>query len=222
MTATPSRDLPHRSTLADVVYARLHEDILLGRLRPNTLIIEAELADRLEVSRTPVRESLQRLAKDGLIVSRRRHWFVVEPSLGEIRDSYDVRAALEGHAARLATERATDAQLEVITGALDSRGHAGPSTEDFVTSNERFHRTIVEASHSPRLIAAIERSKHFYFNTQVARLYEPKDLEASQVQHQQMVEAILSRDGDAADRITREHVARALVLIEDRWSHEPW
>ncbi len=210
-------DPPQRSTLADVVYLRLHQDILLGRLRPNSLLIEGELAERLEVSRTPVREGLQRLAKDGLIVSRRRRWFVVEPSLQEIQESYDVRAALEGHAARLATERATAAQLDAITDALDSRGHAGPNTEDLVTSNDRFHRLIVQAAQSRRLTEAIEHSKHFYFNAHVARLYEPDDLKASQQQHESLVRAIRARDGDEADRITREHVSGAFTLIRERW-----
>ncbi len=217
MTVNSIGDPPRRSTLADEVYMRLHENILLGRLRPNSLLIEGELADQLEVSRTPVRESLQRLAKDGLIVSRRRRWFVVEPSLEEIRESYDVRAALEGYAARLATERATEAQLDAITDALKFRGHAGPNTEDFVTSNERFHRLIVEAAHSRRLTEAIEHSKHFYFNAHVARLYEPDDLQASQHQHESLVRAIRARDGDEADRITREHVSRAFALIRERW-----
>ena len=218
MTINNLHDPPRRLTLADSVYMRLHEDVLLGRLRPNSLLIEGELADRLEVSRTPVRESLQRLASDGLIVSRRRKWFVVEPSLEEIRESYDVRAALEGHAARLAAERATEAQIDVITDALDFRGHAGPNAEDFVTSNDRFHRLIVEAAQSRRLTEAIERSKHFYFNAHVASLYEPDDLNASQHQHESLVRAIRGRDGDEADRITREHVARAFELIQERWT----
>lgn len=208
---------PHAATLADAVYGRLHQDILLGRLRPNTLLTETELADRLQVSRTPIRESLQRLAKDGLIVTRRRRWFVVEPTLDEIHDSYDVRAALESHAARLATERATDAELVEITTALDSRGRAGPGVEDFVASNERFHRLVVEASHSPRLVAAIEHSRHFYFNAQVARLYDSSDLDASHHQHESLVQAIRARDGDAADQITREHIAHAWEMIRRRW-----
>ncbi len=217
MTQTQRREGPLKaSTLADGVYERLHSDIVLGRLRPNALLLETDLAESLQVSRTPVREGLQRLAKDGLIVSRSRRWFVVEPTLAEIRDIYGVRAALEGFASRMATERASDEQLAAIGEALRSRGQAGPGIEEFVDSNERFHRSIVEASGNPRLVQATERSKHFYFNAQVARLYRPEDLAASHREHEALLEAIRSRDGDAADRITRQHIAGALALIEER------
>lgn len=217
MTVRTEDDPPQRSTLADAVYLRLHEDILLGRLRPNSLLIESDLADQLEVSRTPVRESLQRLCKDGLIVSRRRRWFVIEPSLIEIRESYDVRAALEGHAARLAAARGTQADLDAIADALDLRQHAGPNTEDYVTSNERFHRLIAEAACTRRLTEAIEHSKHFYFNVHVARLYRPEDLKNSQDQHERLFRAIRSRDGETADRLTRQHISDAFALIQERW-----
>lgn len=204
------------STLADAVYARLHEDVVLGRRRPNSLLLEGELADELDVSRTPVREALQRLAKDGLVVSRRRRWVVVEPTLDEIRDIYDVRAALEGFAARLATERASPSQLEAITNALRVREEAGPGVEEFVTSNEQFHRLVVEASGNQRLMETNERSKHFYFNAHVARLYLPADLDASHREHQDLVEAICRRDADLAERITRRHIANSFDIIRQR------
>lgn len=82
--------------LADDVHRQLREDILLGWLRPRDHLVEVDLADRLQVSRTPVRESLQRLAADGLIVSHRRRWVVYEHTLAEIADIYEVRMALEG------------------------------------------------------------------------------------------------------------------------------
>jgi DNA-binding GntR family transcriptional regulator len=205
------------STLADVTYHRLREEILLGYLRPNALLVETELADRLEVSRTPVRESLQRLAKDGLIVSRSRRWVVVEQTLADIRDAYDVRTALEGHASRLAAERASDDQIQTILKALYSRGHAGPSAAEFVTSNELFHRLIVEAAGNRRLTDATDLSRQFYFNTAVARLYRSDELAISHRQHEALAEAIRKRDGDEAYRITQAHVAHSLAILEERW-----
>jgi len=205
------------STLADVTYHRLREEILLGYLRPNALLVETELAERLEVSRTPVRESLQRLAKDGLIVSRSRRWIVVEQTLADIRNAYDVRIALEGHASRLAAERATDEQIQTIFKALYSRGDAGPSAADFVASNELFHRHIVEAAGNRRLTDATDLSRQFYFNTAVARLYRNDELSISHRQHEALAEAIRRRDGDEAYRITQEHVGHSLAILEERW-----
>ena len=88
------------------VYDQLRSEIARGELRPNERLIEADLALRLSVSRTPVRESIQRLAVDGLVVNRRRAWFVREHSPAEITALYEVREALEGYAARLAAESA--------------------------------------------------------------------------------------------------------------------
>src|SRR5690606_9984578 len=92
---------------AHEIYDRLRGDIVHGVLRPNEPLIETELAEQLGVSRTPIRESLQRLASDGLIVYRRRRWYVYEHTADEIREMYEIRAAQEGYAARLAAERGT-------------------------------------------------------------------------------------------------------------------
>jgi DNA-binding GntR family transcriptional regulator len=208
---------PRARTLADAIYQRLREDILHGYLRPNELLVETELAERLQASRTPVREGLQRLAKDGLVVSKSRRWLVVEQTSKDIRDIYDVRAALESHAARLASERATDEHIDTIFKALYSRGEAGPGLADFVTSNELFHTLIIDAAGNPRLSEATEQSKQFYFNTQLAHLYTPEELAISHQQHKALAEAIRDRDGDAADRITRAHIAHAFAIITERW-----
>jgi DNA-binding GntR family transcriptional regulator len=208
---------PQARTLADAIYQQLREDILHGYLRPNALLVEAELADRLQASRTPVREALQRLAKDGLVVSKSRRWIVIEQTIKDIRDIYDVRMALEGYAARLATERATDDEIDALFKALYSRGKAGPGASDFVTSNELFHQLIVGAADNNLLSMATEQSKHFYFNTQVAHLYAPEELAISHQQHESLAEAIRDRDGDAAERITRAHIGHSFAIIKERW-----
>src|SRR5207344_499138 len=81
MIEEPEAGPDRASSLTGVVYERLRSEIVRGELRPNERLIEAEIADRLKVSRTPVRESLQRLAADGLVVSRRRGWVVYEHSM---------------------------------------------------------------------------------------------------------------------------------------------
>src|ERR1700754_1350669 len=100
--------------LTTEVYERLRQAIVAGSIRPNERLIEADLAARLEVSRTPVRESMLRLAGDGLIIAHRRGWIVREHSAEEIREVYEIRAALEGFAAGLAALRATDEELAGI------------------------------------------------------------------------------------------------------------
>src|SRR6266516_463803 len=83
---------PAPASLSDGVYQRLRSAIVRGDLRPNERLVEADLAGWLEVSRTPVRECLQRLAAERLVANRRRGWIVQEHSTQEIREIYDVRA----------------------------------------------------------------------------------------------------------------------------------
>lgn len=214
MKTNNSRPVIRAANLADGVYEHLHSGIVLGKIQTNQLLLEEELAHAMEVSRTPVREALQRLANDGLVISRSRRWIVVEPTLEDIRDIYGVRSALEGYAARMCAQNATPEQVDRIKAALQDRTRSGSGAEDFVTSNERFHRTISEGAGNPRLLIAIESSRHFYFNARIARLYDQDHLAASNGQHRDLLNAIQRRDGDAAERIARDHIASALDVIE--------
>lgn len=199
---------------SDEVYTRLREEILYGRLRPNESLVETELAEWLDVSRTPVRESLLRLAADGLIVSRRRRWVVYEHTVDEVREIYEVRAAQEGYAARLACQRATEAELTEIA---DIHRHAPliatHSAEERVRYNSTFHGRIVEAAGNSRLTDLIERNRLFYFNNRVAALYDAADLATSDQQHAELVIALRERDELRAQEITITHVQHAFHMI---------
>ena len=107
------------STRLTSVFETLRREIVAGELRPNSPLIELDLAQRFEVSRTPVRESLQRLATAGLVVPRKRGWAVREFTTEEIRQNAEVRMALEGYAAGLAATRAS--ATPVATGQLAYR-----------------------------------------------------------------------------------------------------
>src|SRR5579862_6008283 len=119
--AEASAGVADERTLSIQTYDELRTAIVQGRIRPNQRLIETELAEEYGVSRTPVRESLQRLAAVGLIVAARRGWTVREHSLDEIREIYEVRAALEGYAARLAAERGDTAALRKIAEIVRAR-----------------------------------------------------------------------------------------------------
>lgn len=203
------------TVLADDVYAALRRDIVRGTLRPNEALVEADIADRLQVSRTPVRESMQRLAGEGLIVSRRRRWYVYEHTRAEVAEIYEVRAALEGFAARLAADRATDEQLRALRAAVQAADVSVGATQ--VEVNERFHDLITTSSGNPRLGALIGRNRSFHFNYRIAASYGEGDIARWRREHSRIVEAVCARDGDAAEALTREHINHALDLILDRF-----
>lgn len=202
------------NNLSEETYLRLRRDIVQGLLRPNERLVEAELAERLAVSRTPVRESLQRLVADGLVVSRRRGWVVHEHTPDEIRQIYEIRGALEGYAARLAAERATDEQLTRILAAHEENKRSlQTSIKDMVEENDRFHDAVNAASNNPRLAELIERNRLYFFNYNLASLYSQEELSGSVAQHEEMVRALLDRNAHQAEVLTRKHVHDALALV---------
>jgi len=200
-------------TRSDDVYERLREAILTGRARPNERLIEAELADRLQVSRTPIRESLQRLAAEGLVVSRRRGWVVLEHTSVEIREIYEARAALEGYCARLAAQRATDAQLKEIASLHHPKRNLKSSRQHLVEINDGFHDAILAAAQNERLADMIRRNRSYYFTFRIAQLYSDEEADASIAGHQAIVRALLQRDANRAEREMRAHIDLALAVI---------
>jgi DNA-binding GntR family transcriptional regulator len=192
------------------VYDQIRWDIVHGVLRPNEALVETDLAERLGVSRTPVRESLLRLAANGLIISRRRRWYVYEHTADEIKEIYEVRAANEGYAARLCCERASDDQLQAIASAHTAVNRA--SAEERVSANDAFHDQINNACGNQRLIKLITENRLFHFNLRLAAAYTPEELERSSEQHTELVAAVLARDGDRAEAVVRTHVLDAAVM----------
>jgi DNA-binding GntR family transcriptional regulator len=200
-------------------YDALRLAIVQGRVRPNQRLIESELAEEYGVSRTPIRESLQRLSTEGLIVPARSGWSVREHSLDEIREIYEVRAALESYAARLAAERGDPGALAEVADIVRARAFAPPPEGErgqLVPSNDRFHTAIITAAGNDRLRLQIRQNAEYFFNYQVANLYTPEEIRCSAAQHEAISQALLRRDADAAERIMREHVGEALAVILDR------
>jgi DNA-binding GntR family transcriptional regulator len=211
---------PAGSLLTEEVHQRLRHAIVHGRYRPNQRLVELDLAEDLQASRTPVREALQRLGSEGLIVRARRGWAVREFSRDEIREIYEVRLALEGYAARLAAARATDKQLAAIGDLIEEQRRQQAADviprEVLVLVNDRFHDGIVAASGNDRLINNIHLSRTYYFNYRLAALYSDAQAAESLNEHVAIASAVCDRDGDRAEALVREHVTNALHVISDR------
>lgn len=218
MSSATADDGPaNAGMLSEQVYQKLRAEIVHGDLWPNQPMIEAEIAERLSVSRTPVRESMQRLAADGLIVSRRRRWVVYEHSPEEIREIYEVRAGLEGQAARLAALRADDEDRRVLASVLDAdakkRFLAG---RERVQANEEFHDAVVRAAHNQRLTGELVRMRLYGFNNRVVNVYDADLLARSWREHEAIATAILDGHGDQAADLARLHVEHSMDIIFDR------
>jgi len=210
----PSGPIADPALRSDEAYDRVRADIVHGVLRPNQRLVEVDLAERLGVSRTPVRETLQRLLLDGLVRRNRGGWTVHEHSAEEIRAIYEVRAALEGYAAFLAAGRATPDELSTLDALYPSGDHAfalGPDAQ--VELNERFHDGVIAAAANRRLAQLSRASRQYYFNHRIARRYDAEETRRSIEGHRQILTALGRGDAPAAEAHAREHVEYALAVV---------
>jgi DNA-binding GntR family transcriptional regulator len=213
------RDTDRRQNLIGGLYERLRRAIVSGELRPNQRLVEVELAQRLQVSRTPVRETLQRLALDGLVASHRRGWIVREHTPEEIEDIYECRRALEGYAARLAAERATPDEVDALEDVLSrAEDDPRPPREWMAEVNEAFHTGVIDAAHNAMLAELCTRSRLYYFNNRIAALYTRDQAAESRRQHMALLNAIRERRADEAESIARTHITTALEVLLEKLS----
>ncbi|MBO0808453.1 MAG: GntR family transcriptional regulator [Actinobacteria bacterium] len=192
---------------------RLRADIIRGSIRPNERLVAADLAERLRISRTPVREALQLLEAEGLVVALKRGYMVREHTGTEIREIYEVRAALEGMSARLAAVRASGDAIAAIAG-IGAHDDQAALTESWrlVDLNSEFHAAVVAACSNDRLGHVNRRNSEHFFNYRIAALYSEAEALAAVRGHARILAALAARDPDAAERAAREHVEEALEV----------
>lgn len=169
---------------------------------------ERQLCDALGVSRTPVREAMALLEQEGFVRSRpRRGIFVVRKTKAEIIEIIVVWAALEGMAARLAAERASDAELEGIARMFDgfTTGNLQDNLDAYSETNVRFHQAIIRASGCELIGELVDNIVvHARGVRKVAMRHEGR-AERSLAEHREIIQALTDRDGDRAERLVREH-----------------
>ncbi|MDQ6524927.1 GntR family transcriptional regulator [Nocardioides sp. LHD-245] len=200
-------------SLTEEAHRRIRTDIIEGRIRPNVHLVANDLAQQLQISRTPIREALQLLANEGLVVATKRGFVVREHSAEEIRLIYEVRAALEEMAARLAALRATDEHITALEKLGAHTKAAAESPRDVIVDlNDAFHEAIMIAAGNPRLANINARNSEHFFNYNIAKLYSHEEAALAIAEHEAMLKAIKKRDPDAAARASREHVLNALEV----------
>lgn len=208
---TPDRRRPS-------VYERIKQAILSGELEPGQPMVEANLADWCEVSRTPVREALTRLEQDGLVGRGDRGLVVRESSPEEILDIYETRIVLEATAARFAADRRSTHDLLLMRRILPRM--ADMAAEDSAAKamvNAEFHKLIWRASHNGALIDLLERLNMHLGRYPATTLAFPGRWESAGQEHQQLVDAIDSRDGDHAAEIAGAHFTAARDIRLKLW-----
>lgn len=180
-----------------------------GTYRPGDRLVESELADRFGVSRTPIREALQRLETQSLLTRDGRSLIVASLDHNQLAELYVVRAQLEGLAARLAAQHATPEEVRVLRDMVEEDRALIANPRALSRANKRFHRQIHLASHNRFLIQQLDLVHRSMALLATTSLEAEGRGQAAMDEHHAIVEAIARSDGDSADKALREHISKA-------------
>lgn len=202
--------------LFDDVYERLRSAIVAGYLPPGARVVERDLTERMQVSRTPIREAMKQLEQEGLIVCYpHKGCFVRTPTFAEAEQVYEMRRALECLAAELAAARATEEDLDAMAAAIEEseRSLQSGKPQEMPVTNNQFHRLLAAAARNRfleeslhRIWAYVDLLRYHYWST-TSRAVD------SHAEHQQLLAALRSRNAVEARRLTEQHVLAAWNLI---------
>ena len=192
-------------------YSLILEAIDVGVYKPGDRLVESDLADRFGVSRTPIREALQRLETQSLLTRDGRSLIVSSLDHSQMAELYIVRAELEGLAANLAAKHATSEEIKVLQDMVDSDRKIISDPSSLARSNRRFHKQIHLASHNRFLIKQLDlvhRSMALMATTSLAA--DGRGAVAVE-EHQAIVTAIADGDSTEASEKLRNHISVAFI-----------
>ena len=217
---------PTQRTLSDYVAEQLRQAILAGQLKPNERLVEQEIAERMQTSRGPVRDGIKTLEAEGLIVRQaHRGAFVSQLHLGDFLEIYTLREALETLAIQWVIQKATDEQLDILSGIvhkMESMAQHDYSQVDATDLDLDFHHTLCQISGHTRVLNAWESmSGQIRLVVLKHRLTHPDDLRVRSVSwHAQIVAALRERDTEKAVRELRVHMAASYEWVDAMFQAE--
>jgi DNA-binding GntR family transcriptional regulator len=191
-------------------YTLVMEAIDQGEYRPGDRLLEVDLADRFGVSRTPIREALQRLETQAVVTRDGRSLVVSSLDHDQLGELYVVRAELEGLAARLAAQHASPEEVRVLW-EMTARDRAIIGDPDALArANKRFHHQLHLASHNRYLIQQLEMVRRSMALVATTSLAAAGRAARALDEHEALVRAIEARDGATAEQVIRAHLSNAL------------
>lgn len=196
--------------LKDLVYLELKHKILTGEIASQTRLMEIDLSEKMNVSRTPIREAIKRLADDGLVkVEPRRGAYVANISIKDMLDVFEVREDMEGFVAKLAAQRITDEdkeELKLIADEYEMAIKRANDKEEIIELDEKFHNFIVKCCGNETLSELVKyvqelslRFRYLYYN-------DFSHYKSTAEQHHRIMEAINSGRADDARHEADDHV----------------
>jgi DNA-binding GntR family transcriptional regulator len=198
--SVPARAIQRPPAVKDLVYLQIRDMLVRGDLTVDNRLVEAELARQLEVSRTPVREALSRLASEGYIMSAGLGYRVPAVGPADIRNMTDVRRLLEPEAARLSAMTKGAAGLAAMRAAMaeQRRAHAADDVQSFVSASVQFREAWVLRIPNPILLATMESAVRLLHILRHRAMAEPAMRDFTIATRQGLFDRVEAREPEAA------------------------
>ncbi len=202
--------------LRDVVYNTLRGAILKGELKPGERLMEIQLANKLGVSRTPVREAIHKLDQEGLVLMiPRKGAEVADITEKSLRDVLDVRKALEELAVKRACEKITKEEITELRNAGEAfeTALAGKDVVEIAEADVQFHDVIYKATDNQKLISLLNNLSEQMYRYRVEYLKDARVFPRLAQEHEQIVDLIARRDPEEAAKVMCEHIDNQIKSI---------
>ncbi|HWP25299.1 MAG TPA: GntR family transcriptional regulator [Xanthobacteraceae bacterium] len=200
-------------SLGDFAYRIMREAIRSGRFRPGEHLREADVAQWLGISRTPVREAFHRLISEGLLTDG--PWngaLLAELDSRQLTELYAVREALEGIAASLAAQHASEDEIATMFRIAETEARHRNDPAKLVVINAELHQAFYQAAHNRYLLQSLNTVVDALGLLRHSTFILPGSIETAHRQHLQIIRAIRDRKPAEAERVAREHVRQALHM----------
>jgi DNA-binding GntR family transcriptional regulator len=209
-----------KSTRTEDVFQLLRHAILNNELKTGDRLLETEIAEKLSVSRTPVREAIRMLEAKGLVTRlNNSHGIVADRSLRVVIDIFHVRIALESYAAHLAADNISDEQIVTLQQMCNEskRMYRRHDSEGLKRLGNDFHNTILAIAGNPQIIKHL-REIYEWIDIYRDRLYAfPIGVQANTISHCEIIDALRDRDGNLAQELMRKHLLISLDNLKALW-----
>lgn len=209
-------DIQNHRPLREMVYEELKMQILTGSIVPGTRMMEVELAQEMGVSRTPIREAIRKLEKEGLVtIEPRRGAYASQISTEDMVEILEVRQNMEGLAAYFAASRMTPDQMKELKEVSDlyNKAVSESNMESMIKHDTRFHRIIVESCNNKILVQMIEQLQELVLRFRYIYYDNFRRAENMPEEHAIILNAIERNDADAAREAADVHIDRLKDLI---------
>ncbi|MRG84971.1 GntR family transcriptional regulator [Salinibacillus xinjiangensis] len=207
-------------------YHMIKKMIFEGKYQPGERINETQLAKEFNVSKSPIREAVRILEKEGLLVVKKSKVVVYEPTLKDVKDIYFCRMALESFAAKITTQMASDEELKEIEDSLlktEKAIQANENANTIITLNEQFHNLILKFTHNNRLQKQVNDLKGLIYFFRILNFKGENRAADILKQHRSIFECMKNRDAEQASEqminhleLDTEHLFEVLSSSKDK------